>query len=109
MSVVELKIGTRNFQLACENGEEAHLQKLAGEISHKYENLSRQMRTGNESLLFLMTALMLQDEVNELTKKFDTSNQLLLDEKESEMSDVINTISSYIHNLTEKIEPRKIA
>ncbi len=109
MSIVDLKIGARSFQLACEEGQESHLKKLAAEVDTKIESLSRQMRTGNESLLFLMTALMLQDELNELNKKLDDSNKKALDSKEEDMSTAINTISDYLETIVDKIEAKRAA
>ncbi len=116
MSVVELKIGARNFQIACENGQEAQLHKLAEMISEKFENLSKQMRTSNDSLLFLMTCLMLQDELNEARKKIDELTNEISNNKrdffarqEEEMSGAINTISNYLETLADKIESRKAA
>lgn len=109
MAVVDIKVGSRNFQLACEAGQEPHLRKLATEVDAKIENLSKQMRTGNESLLFLMTALMLQDELNELNKKLDENNRKFLNSKEEDMATTINTISDYLETLVDKIEAKKAA
>ncbi|MDX1949964.1 MAG: cell division protein ZapA [Rickettsiales bacterium] len=116
MSVVELKIGARNFQIACENGQETQLHKLAEIISSKFENLSKQLRTSNESLLFLMTCLMLQDELNEATKKIEELSQQISNNKheffakqEEEMSGAINTIANYLEAIADKIESRKVA
>ena len=112
MSVVEVKIGTRNFNLACEDGEEEHLEHLATQIDAKVSDLSRQMRTGNESLLILMTALMVQDELNEFTKNdnidLDAFRKEVEDniknKKDSETTELINTVSDYLESLVDKIE-----
>lgn len=109
MSVVDLKIGARSFQLACEEGQESHLKRLANDIDVKIESLSRQMRTGNESLLFLMTALMLQDELNEVNKKLEDATKRSQGIKEEDMSIAINTISDYLETLVDKIEAKKAA
>jgi cell division protein ZapA len=61
---VTLRIGGRNFQVACAPGEEAHIQELARTIDDK---LSAMGGTANqsESRMLLFAALMLADELHE--------------------------------------------
>ncbi len=106
MSVVDVKIGTRNFSLACEDGQEDNLQLLAGKVNDRFEILSKQMRTQNDSLLLLLSALMAEDELQEFQAKFDSNNidPKMLDKQESDMTDIVNTVSDYIETIIGKIE-----
>jgi cell division protein ZapA len=109
MSIVEVKVGTRLYQVACEEGQEQNLLKLAGEIDEKVNNLSRQLRTGNDSMLLIMTALMMQDELNEFRKKSNNDNEIqekikkITEDKESEMAEIVNSISGFVETLADKL------
>lgn len=108
MAIVEVKIGSRQYQLSCENGQEEHLTKLSESIDEKVSMLGNQMRTSNEPLLLLMSALMTQDELNE-TKKLAANAAPVPataaedDAKEEEIAEILNSISSYLDSLTEKL------
>ena len=106
MSVVEVKVGTRHFQLACEDGEEDHLAGLAKEVDKKLNNLGKQMRTNNESLLLLLTSLMMQDELNEFRKNMENDDKIknLVKSKDEELADVINTVSDYLEIIISRME-----
>jgi len=110
MSVVELRVGSRLYQVACENGQEPNLLRLASELDSKISNLARQMRTGNDSLLLLMTALMMQDELNDAQKKISNDNELetrikkMTDDKEKEVAELLNTISGFVESIADKID-----
>lgn len=111
MSVVEVKIGSRNFQLACEDGQEESLRDLASKIDDRFELLAKQMRTHNDSLLLLMTALMAEDELQECQKKLKSgvTDADYVEKKEQEMAEVINTVSGYVESIIDKIEKKKAA
>jgi cell division protein ZapA len=107
MSVVDVRVGTRNFQLACENGQEEHLSGLASEIDKKLRMLSKQMRTNNEPMLLLMTALMMQDELNEIDRQgggLEESIKEISKKKDDEMAEMVNTIADYLEDLIGKVE-----
>ncbi len=104
MGIINVKVGSRAYQLACEDGQENNLLATAEEISEKFDNLSRQMRTGNEPLLLLMTAIMVQDEFNEYKRKYELSTDKGKAKRDDEISTVLNTISGYLENLIDKIE-----
>ena len=112
MSVVEVKVGARNFSLACEDGQEESLKNLAAKIDEKVETLSKQMRTQNDSLLLLMTALMTQDELDEIKgasggETVDVSK--IISEKDEEVAELVNTVSNYVETMIDKIEKQKAA
>jgi cell division protein ZapA len=106
MSVVDVKVGNRNFQLACEDGQEGHLRSLAQEVDRKVNSLGKQMRTNNDSLLLLLTTLMMQDELNDFKDDLnnDSAAKNLIKAKDEELADVINTVTDYIEIVISRIE-----
>jgi cell division protein ZapA len=59
-----LRIGGRNFQVACAPGEEGHIQNLARMIDDKLSALGGAVNQ-SESRMLLFAALMLADELHE--------------------------------------------
>jgi cell division protein ZapA len=65
MGQVMVTIGGRTYPVACKDGEEPHLERLAAGLSEKADQLSRHLGVMSESRLLLMTALMTADEAHE--------------------------------------------
>jgi len=106
MPVVNIPIGQRSFQLMCGEGQEAHLLSLAKDVSSRLESLSKSMETSNDTLLLVMTALMIQDDLNEIN---DNRPSAAYDEDRDTainyaVADAISAISDYVDTVTERIE-----
>lgn len=66
MALVRIRINSRDYEVACDDGQEDHLLALAGEVDGRVRALVRSMG-GNpgESLGLVLTALMMADELIE--------------------------------------------
>ena len=64
MSNVVLQIGGRSFSVACEPGEEAHVEALGRAIDAKIASVEGAAQQ-SESRMLLFAALMLADELSE--------------------------------------------
>lgn len=67
MANISLMIGGREFMLACADGEEAHLTRLAEMIDEKLAQAGAVGQTEPRMLLF--ASLMLADELHELRQR----------------------------------------
>ncbi|MET0270985.1 MAG: cell division protein ZapA [Sphingomonas sp.] len=65
MATVELTIAGRKHELACRDGEEAHLRAVAAMVDVKASNAARAMGGMSEARQMLFAALMLADELND--------------------------------------------
>ena len=61
MPQVEITIGGRSFEVACQDGEEHYLQTAAGMLDAEAQHLSDQIGRMPESRMLLMAGLMLAD------------------------------------------------
>ena len=110
MAVVEIQLGRRNYQLACDDGQEEHLKRLASSISLRLQELSSVAEGTSDAMLLVMTALTMQDDLNEALKK--SGNGKAVDRKtiEAEIDDAVaeavTTIAEYVENLAERFEQR---
>jgi cell division protein ZapA len=64
-SQVTVSINGRNFRLACEDGQEGHLKRLAAELDRRIEELRVRFGEIGDTRLTIMAALVVADEVTE--------------------------------------------
>ena len=69
MAQVTATIAGRQFRLACEDGQEEHLQLLARELDERIEELRKKFGEIGDTRLTVMAALMVADELSETTRK----------------------------------------
>src|SRR3569623_2741086 len=69
MGTVNATIAGRQFRLACEDGQEEHLQALAHDIDQRIIDLRARFGEIGDTRLTVMAALMVADEMNEMTRR----------------------------------------
>lgn len=74
MSTVTLTIGPKTYNVACADGEEAHIAALGAMIAEKYAQLGA-ARAPLEAQNLLFSALFLADELAEARKRIDGVEQ----------------------------------
>jgi cell division protein ZapA len=65
MAEINVEIAGRRYPVACEDGQEAHLARLASRLDRYAKSFDPQRSGISESQLLLMTALMVADELSE--------------------------------------------
>ena len=70
MSQVNLRIGGRSYHVACADGEEAHLTRLASTVDEKVRQM-QDSRTLQEAQSLLFAALLLADELHDARTESD--------------------------------------
>jgi cell division protein ZapA len=66
LSQVTVTINGRQFRMACEHGQEAHLRRLAADLDQRIERLRRNFGEIGSTRLTIMAALTLSDELVEM-------------------------------------------
>ena len=82
MANVSIKFNNKEFLLACEDGQEEHLEELLIQINKKFNNLKNDLGNLGENKLLLITAVKIMDEYYETKKK--------IDQKKDELNDLSN-------------------
>lgn len=107
MPIVTLKINNVAYQVACGDGEEAHLEHLARSLEEKVKKIGKSNKA-NDNKILLLAALMLEDEVFEL--KQQVAKKTTIDEKEINLirektsAHTLDAITEYVNNLVSKLE-----
>ena len=105
MANVSIKFNNKEFLLACEDGQEEHLEELLIQINKKFNNLKNDLGNLCENKLMLITALKIMHEYYETKKKVDQKKEELNDlsnkfkELKSLIYDYRNTKESEIEKL----------
>ncbi|MFA6219819.1 MAG: cell division protein ZapA [Erythrobacter sp.] len=68
MSDVTLEVGGRRYSVACQDGQEAHVQRLASVIDSKLGSMGANL-SSQEAKNLLFAALLLADELDEAQKQ----------------------------------------
>jgi cell division protein ZapA len=71
MSQVNVTINGRQFRMACEDGEEDHLQQLAADLDQRIARLRTRFGEIGDTRLTVMAALTLADELSETKSKLE--------------------------------------
>ena len=99
MANVSIKFNNKEFLLACEDGQEEHLEELLIQINKKFNNLKNDLGNLGENKLLLITAIKIMDEYYETKKK--------VDQKKDELNDLSNKfkeLKSLIYNYRDNKE-----
>lgn len=65
MSQVSVSIGGKIYRMACDDGQETHLEKLAGRLDQEVERLRREFGVVGEQRLMVMAAIKALDALSE--------------------------------------------
>ncbi len=99
MANVSIKFNNKEFILACEDGQEDHLEELLIQINKKFNSLKNDLGNLGENKLLLITAVKIMDEYYETKKK--------VDQKKDELNDLSNKfkeLKSLIYDYRDKKE-----
>ena len=99
MANVSIKFNNKEFLLACEDGQEEHLEELLIQINKKFNNLKNDLGNLGENKLLLITAVKIMDEYYETKKKVDQKKEELND-----LSKKFNELKSLIYDYRDSKE-----
>ena len=69
MAQVTVTISARQYRMACEDGQEDHLMRLAKELDQRIAGLRGQFGEVGDQRLAIMAAITVADELSEATQK----------------------------------------
>lgn len=102
MATIEINIKNTIHNISCNDGEEPHLQALAGKFKDKVIELSKSLQIVDDKTIYLIAGLVFLDELEDLKKEKPSSVQKL--ESNESVDSILDTIADKIENLTKKIE-----
>jgi cell division protein ZapA len=77
MSQVTVSINGRQFRMACEDGQEGHLKRLAQDLDQRIEKMRQNFGEIGDTRLTVMAALTVVDELADVTSRLGRLEQEL--------------------------------
>jgi len=77
MAHVTVTINSRQYRMACEDGQEDHLTKLAHDLNRRVEQLRERFGEIGDNRLLVMAALTISDQLGEATRRIGRLEQEL--------------------------------
>jgi cell division protein ZapA len=122
MATVNFTLRNKNYSIACDEGEEAKITRLAENLNVRVEAMAKTCGAASDNVVLAFTALMMEDEVASLKESGANNNvpqnqsvpklqnTISLDEHarivNNTLSDAIEPIALYIERLAKLIETR---
>lgn len=108
MGTMNINVYGRDYAIACDDGQEAHLGKLAQMVNERVRQLLQQMGRGPEHTMLIYTALMLADELLDARcaaeGKPSPSDEHRLQDMEAAMASTMQQIAARIDKFAVKLE-----
>lgn len=112
MSQLDIQINGRTYNIACDDGQEEHLKKLAVFFGDRVEELAGTLGQIGDARLMLMTGLMIADEMSDAYAEIDELKAELTALKkanadtsvEEKSAEVIGSMATRIEALAIKLE-----
>ena len=121
MAEVRIRINSRDYDIACDDGQEDRVRELGQVIDKTFKDIAKAGAASNEAHLFVLTSLVLADEVYDLRQQVrdlqqavpaqsetatpaEATNDALSEDEAYALRDAINAIASRVDNLAERIE-----
>lgn len=104
MAQVEIKINGRDYRIACEDGQEAHLSSLARYLDGKVGELVGEVGQIGDTSLMVMAGLLVTDELSDLREELEAARNQAARDTQSAIDDTEDKLAAQIDALAARIE-----
>ncbi len=111
MAQITITINSREYAVACEDGQEMHILELAQVLDSKAKMLTQATGQINENMLLAMVGLLLADELTELKKgnplvipNPDAVDKSEIDKEDDLLANQLFLVGERIKSIAKKIE-----
>ena len=109
MAQVTVTINGRDYQVACDDGQEAHLARLGSYVDNRIGELSAAVGQVGDARLLVMVSLLLADELSDVYSELEVARaagagaSAMLKAEES-LSANIEELAQRIEDIAERLE-----
>ena len=104
MASVELEIGGRKYAIACRDGEEEHLRKVAQTVDRKARDAEVALGNMGEARQLLFASLLLADELQEVI-----AGKIPEPKPDSAVAEALEQLAERMESLAENLETRAVS
>jgi cell division protein ZapA len=108
MAQVDVTINGRDYQIACDDGQEDHLAQLGEYVDRRVKELATTVGQVGDSRLLVMVSLLIADELAETyaeLKKTSTAaeNSVSAEQVEKKLVEIVDAAAARIETVTDSI------
>lgn len=110
MPQVVVTINTRSYAVACGEGEEQHLMRLAALIDERVSSLAREVGQVGDTRLMLMASLLMADDLEQAESRADEAEAELMGARqaradiETKAAETEAKSAAYVERLAQRVE-----
>lgn len=106
MGQVTITINERAYTVACEDGQEQHIEQLGGYLDDKARGLVRDVGMVSDNLLLVMTALTVADECTDLRGELDhlRGDGEAREQAETDVVEALENVTERINTVAQRLE-----
>lgn len=110
MAQVTVTINERKYNVACDDGQEAHLTRLGGYIDRRVGELVAAVGQIGDAKLLVMVSLLIADELSDVYAEMDTikssgKGAAAAAEADGRMSESLEKLAERIESIAASLEP----
>ena len=102
MAQLKVSILGRSYEVACDDGQEAHLSRLGAYVDKRINELVAAVGEVGEARLLVMVALLLADELSDVYAELEVARSS--DAEVTALLSAPDALSTNIENLAKRIE-----
>jgi cell division protein ZapA (FtsZ GTPase activity inhibitor) len=108
----EIRINGKNYHILCDDDQADHVRQLADEVDSRAKQIAATTPHANETMLLLLTCLILADELYEAREEAGILHEKIL-RSQHDLSDVLpsesvsdrnHKLTGLLHDVTEALE-----
>lgn len=106
MGQVTVTINERAYTVACDDGQEEHILQLGRYLDERAVTITRNVGTVSDSLLLVMTALMVADELTDAQGELEhlRGDGEAREQAEAEVVEKLENVSERINTVAQRLE-----
>lgn len=107
MPSVQIAVNGRNYEVACDPGQEQHLRDLARHIDGRIRQLIKSAGPASEGRLLLMAGLLIADELHEARLELDRLNTDRAPPRaviEQQLADTLEQLAGRLESIAAQLE-----
>lgn len=109
MAQVTVTINNRPYEIACDDGQEAHLRRLADYVDNRVEELVASIGQVGDARLLVMVSLLIADELSDAYTELDklrASNEGVAArmDKEEALTSTLESLAGRIETIAQKVK-----
>lgn len=106
MGLLNITVHGRAFQIACDNGQEVHVQQLAHMVDERARAVSSQVGPVSDAQLLVMVCLLLADQLNEHHSVIEQARAIAADRIafDKALAAGIETLAQRLDGIAERLE-----